>query len=104
MNKELEEKMHSMGYELLMISPKDKKNKEMISLYLNESNNDFKIFFIKEQKNFHKEILEWKVKDAQDLLEKNHPVNQVIEKLEKTKEKNLGLKNIEFKPRKLKLG
>ncbi len=99
---ELELEMEQSGYELLIVSPKDKSNyKEMISLYLNEKSNDFKIYSIKEQKNSNK-IVELTVEDAKKSLDKLHPINQVIVKLEKTKEKNLGLKDIEFKPRKLK--
>ena len=104
MNKdlELELEMEQSGYELLIVSPKDKSNyKEMISLYLNEKNNDFKIYSIKEQKNSNK-VIELTVEDAKKSLDKSHPINQVIVKLEKTIEKNLGLKDIEFKPRKLK--
>ncbi len=99
---ELELEMEQSGYELLIVSPKDKSNyKEMISLYLNEKNNDFKIYSIKEQKNSNK-VIELTVEDAKTSLDKSHPINQVIVKLEKTIAKNLGLKEIEFKPRKLK--
>ncbi len=104
MNKdlELELEMEQAGYELLIVSPKDKKNfKEMVSLYLNEKSNDFKVYLIKEQKNNNK-VIEWTVEETKISLDKKHPINQVILKLEKTKEKNLGLKDIEFKPRKLK--
>ena len=105
MNKdlELELEMEQAGYELLIVSPKDKKSyKEMLSLYLNEKNNDFKVYLIKENKNNSK-VIEWTIEETKNSLEKEHPINQVIVQLEKTKEKNLGLKDIEFKPRKMKI-
>ncbi len=98
------------GYQLLITDskvrvPKDQKSKnktdEYVSVYLNEEKNDFKIIYSKEPK-LSKQI-EWTVEDVRSNLEKNHPILQIVNKLQEFADIDNGLNNMQIKPKKVKI-
>lgn len=109
---DLKTQVEKDGYELLLTSnqvilPKGVQIKSgiynYVSIFLNEEKNDFKIVHQKQVRANPGIFTEWTVEYAKEKLAENHPVLQVVNKLELFKQLDSGLSNIQITPKKPKL-